>query len=150
MASISELLKVAQQRGQELGLSYGGALLPQEAFLLLQQSHNARLVDVRTQAEIDWVGFVPDSVHVEWLSWPDMEHNPNFVETLKKLVPEDAMLLFLCRSGARSHSAATLATGAGFPSCYNILHGFEGDRDANAHRSTINGWRASQLPWKQT
>jgi rhodanese-related sulfurtransferase len=150
MSNITELLKVAHQRGQETGLPYEGALLPQEAFEVLRQSPNARLVDVRTHAETDWVGFVPNSILVEWVSWPDMEPNPQFLEQLKAQVPEDALLLFLCRSGARSHLAASAATAAGFPSCYNVLQGFEGDRDGEFHRNSVNGWRAAKLPWKQT
>jgi rhodanese-related sulfurtransferase len=149
MANVSEILKVAQERGREQGLTYEGALLPQEAFELLQQSSNVTLVDVRTDAEISWVGYVPDSVHVEWITWPAMDPNPDFMETLKKRVSEEGLLLFLCRSGARSHAAAAAATAAGFPSCYNILQGFEGDRDAEAHRNSVNGWRAAGLPWKQ-
>lgn len=149
MANVSEILKAAQERAAEQGLTYDGALLPQEAFELLRQSPNALLVDVRTDAEVSWVGYVPDSIHVEWMSWPSMDPNPDFLETLKKRVPEDSLLLFLCRSGARSHNAAAAATAAGFTACYNVLQGFEGDRDGEAHRNSVNGWRAAGLPWKQ-
>jgi len=57
--------------------------------------------------------------------------------------------MFLCRSGARSVGAATVATEAGYGDCYNILEGFEGDKDANGHRNTIGGWRKAGLPWIQ-
>jgi rhodanese-related sulfurtransferase len=149
MANVSEILKVAHQRGRELGLSYEGALMPREAFDLLQQTPNAILVDVRTDAELSWVGYVPNAIHVEWMTWPAMEANEHFLEELKKRVSEDSVLVFLCRSGARSNSAAQAATEAGFPSCYNVLHGFEGDRDADLHRNAMNGWRAAGLPWEQ-
>jgi len=59
-------------------------------------------------------------------------------------------VLFLCRSGGRSHDAAVAATAAGFGACYNVLQGFEGDRDPDAHRNTVGGWRAAGLPWSQS
>ncbi len=58
--------------------------------------------------------------------------------------------MFLCRSGGRSHHAAALATHEGFRECYNVLEGFEGDRDASGHRNTVGGWRAAGLPWVQS
>ncbi len=46
--------QAARERGQQLNLPYAGALRPQEAFLLMQAG--AKLIDVRTQAELYWVG----------------------------------------------------------------------------------------------
>lgn len=149
MSKISDLIKTAQQRAQEISLPYRGALLPVEAYDVLTQSPNVVLVDVRTQAEWDWVGFVPGALHVEWQSYPMGVRNESFLETLAARAPEGATLLFLCRSGARSHAAAELATRVGWAQCYNILHGFEGDRDTHGHRGYLNGWRATGLPWKQ-
>ena len=40
-------------------------------------------------------------------------------------------------------------TQAGFSRCYNISEGFEGDKDAAAHRGTVGGWKVAGLPWKQ-
>jgi rhodanese-related sulfurtransferase len=57
--------------------------------------------------------------------------------------------MFLCRSGARSHSAAEAATRAGWRECYNVLEGFEGDKDAAHHRGTVGGWKKAGLPWIQ-
>jgi len=57
--------------------------------------------------------------------------------------------MFICRSGHRSHRAAALATEAGYPDCYNVLEGFEGDRDARGQRGKVGGWRAAGLPWQQ-
>ena len=50
---------------------------------------------------------------------------------------------------AAMDNAAGMATQAGFANCYNVLEGFEGDRDANGHRNTVGGWRAAGLPWVQ-
>ena len=37
-------------------------------------------------------------------------------------------------AGVRSHHAAALATANGWTNCYNVLEGFEGDKDANGQR----------------
>jgi rhodanese-related sulfurtransferase len=58
--------------------------------------------------------------------------------------------MFLCRSGVRSHHAAIAATEAGWAETYNILEGFEGDKDANGQRNRSGGWRACGLPWNQS
>lgn len=149
MSKISHILKIAQQRGSEMNLVYDGALLPGEAYELLSHAPAALLVDVRTRAEVDWVGFVPGSVHVEWQRYPGNGLNDQFLVELGQAVPADALLLFICRSGARSHAAATAAAMAGYGSCYNVLQGFEGDKNPDGHRSVLNGWRAAGLPWKQ-
>ena len=111
----------------------------------------AKLIDVRTKAEWDWVGRIPGSVMVEWNAWPSGERNADFIAELQVRVPKSsAPLLFICRSGARSHNAAAAASQAGYPRCYNVLEGFEGDKDAQGHRNTIRGWRAAGLPWIQS
>jgi len=38
----------------------------------------------------------------------------------------------------------------GWTGCYNVLQGFEGDRDPQGHRGHLNGWQAAGLPWKQS
>src|SRR5215212_9349706 len=102
MADLSEILKAAQARARERGLPYEGALLPAEAQALLEQQPGAKLVDVRSRAELDFVGRVPGSVEIEWKTYPGMQPNPKFVEQLKAQVPTDAVVMFLCRSGGRS------------------------------------------------
>ena len=106
-------------------------------------------MDVRTRAELDWVGRIAEATEVEWLAYPGNTPNAQFVPQLKHAVSSEAMLLFICRSGVRSSAAAKAATEAGFAKCYNVLEGFEGDKDANGHRGTINGWRFNGLPWSQ-
>ena len=150
MDATEQILSRAKQRARELNLPYAGALLPKEAFELLRTARGSALVDVRTQAEWYWVGRVPGAATIEWTMYPGGARNPDFLAQLKTLVPmTPAPLMFLCRSGHRSHHAAALATEAGYPNCYNILEGFEGDRDARGHRSSVNGWRLAGLPWEQ-
>ena len=146
---VKDILNTAQQRGKQLGLPYAGALTPVEAHEVMQHHANAKLVDVRTRAEWDWVGRVPQAVEVEIMSYPGNRPNNAFVEELEKTVPKDAVVMFLCRSGGRSHNAAGFATQAGFAQCYNVLEGFEGDRDAGGHRGNAGGWRFHGLPWMQ-
>ena len=59
MGKLSETLALAQQRSRDAGLPYAGLLTPREAWDVLQAAPGARLVDVRTRAEWDWVGRVP-------------------------------------------------------------------------------------------
>lgn len=149
MGKISDILKTAQERARETNLQYEGALLPVEAFQILSDASAAKLVDVRTHAELEFVGMVPGAVHVEWQTWPNGQPNPNFVAQLKAQVDQEALVIFMCRSGARSHLAAAAATQAGYLDCYNMLQGFEGRKDEAGHRNTVEGWRAAGLPWKQ-
>jgi rhodanese-related sulfurtransferase len=146
---LTEILQLAQSRARELNLPYEGALTPAEAHELLRLAPAARLVDVRTKAELDWVGRVPGAIEIEWQDYPAKQLNAHFLQTLKHSVVTESLLLFLCRSGQRSSAAAKAATEAGFPDCYNILEGFEGNKDANGQRNTIGGWRAAGLPWNQ-
>src|SRR5260221_14670165 len=96
--SETDILTKAQERAREMGLSYEGALSPQEAYALLQQS-GAKLVDVRSRAELDFVGRIPGSVEIEWKSYPGMLPNPNFVKQLTQQVPPDEKVMFICRNG---------------------------------------------------
>lgn len=150
MGKITSILQAAQQRAKDANLPYEGALYPDEAFEILQSAPGAKLVDVRCRAELDWVGRIPNAVEIEWLSYPGMKANPNFIASLQQQVDKEALVLFICRSGARSNAATIAATQAGYPDSYNVLEGFEGDKDANEHRNTTNGWREAGLPWVQS
>ena len=111
------------------------------------QAGEAVLVDVRTDAEREWVGFVPGAVAVAWKQWPGMTFNPQF-DTDLQVASGGRKVLLLCRSGVRSIAAAKRATELGLQA-YNILEGFEGDPDSNAQRGHKGGWRLSGLPWRQ-
>jgi rhodanese-related sulfurtransferase len=149
-SAVDSLLAAAQQRAATRALPYFGALTPGEAHALLTQMPSARLIDVRTRPEWDYVGRVPDSTLVEWNLYPDGARNPAFLTQLQSAVPErDAPLLFLCRSGVRSDHAARAAHAAGYTRAMNILEGFEGDKDAAGQRGSLGGWRKARLPWIQ-
>lgn len=150
MGNITKILQAAQQRAQELSLPYQGALTPEETYELMQSAPGAKLVDVRTNAETVWVGQVPGAIEIEWMSYPSMKPNTHFIAQLEQEVSKEALVLFICRSGQRSHHAAIAATKAGYGSCFNVLEGFEGDLNDEGHRNVLNGWRAQGLPWEQT
>lgn len=140
--------------------SYAGDISPTEAWSRLAQDPAARLIDVRTQAEWNFVG-VPDltalsrpALFCEWQYFPGGQ-NPDFVAQAAAAAAQSghakgAPLFFLCRSGGRSRSAAIAMTANGYGPCFNIADGFEGSLDAERHRGMAGGWKAEGLPWIQT
>lgn len=151
MTTLTQLLELARQRGQAGQLPYGGAVSPQEAYALLQADPRVKLIDVRTNAERDWVGRVAISPEqhgaVQWNVYPGGTPNPDFIAQLQQIAGKDDVLLFLCRSGVRSRHAAKAATENGFQHCFDVLEGFEGDKDEQGHRKTVSGWCKAGLPW---
>lgn len=148
MSDPKSIKQAAAERAKKLGLPYAGALLPSEAHQLAQAG--AKIVDVRTKPELAYVGRIPGSLAVEWQTYPGNKPNPEFIGELAASAGKDETLMFICRSGARSHAAAEAAARAGWKESYNILEGFEGDKDAKEHRNTVGGWRVAGLPWTQT
>ena len=140
-----------------------GEVSPSDAWDILANSPDAVLVDVRTRAEWNFVG-IPDlgelrksTIFVEWSSFPDMSANPRFVADLEEKLDGAAPshLLFLCRSGARSLSAARavadhLSKAGKSAVCLNVAEGFEGDLDSAGHRGAVNGWKSRGLAWRQS
>jgi rhodanese-related sulfurtransferase len=140
---------------------YAGDIGAAEAWEMLKSDPKAQLVDVRTMAEWNFVG-VPDTgalgreLHcVEWQTFPSGMPNPDFVAQASAALADagagkQTPLLFLCRSGGRSRAAAMAMTQAGFEKAFNVAGGFEGDLDETRHRGHNNGWKAQDLPWKQS
>ena len=149
MNTTSEILTKAAQRAKESNLPYAGALLPGEAYELMQNAPGAKIIDVRTRPEWDFVGRIPGSKLIEWQTYPTSQPNPGFLDELQANAAKDAIVMFLCRSGARSHAAASAADQIGYTQSYNILQGFEGDKDAEGHRASVGGWQFAGLPWIQ-
>jgi rhodanese-related sulfurtransferase len=129
---------------------------PRATWQELSSDSDAILIDVRTDAEWNFVG-VPDlsglgkqTVLIPWQLYPTMQVNGAFVEHLRRAgATPTSKLYFICRSGARSLAAGQAAQGAGFPQSYNVADGFEGPVDAEGHRGTVAGWKADGLPWRQ-
>jgi rhodanese-related sulfurtransferase len=139
---------------------YAGDIDVTVAWELLKSDPKAQLIDVRTAAEWTYVG-LPDisdlgrEVHtIEWQTFPSGAINPEFAavtagEMKRQGISPETPLLFLCRSGARSKSAAMAMARAGYTRAYNVAGGFEGNLDSEGHRGGVNGWKAAGLPWRQ-
>ncbi|MDP6953488.1 MAG: rhodanese-like domain-containing protein [Alphaproteobacteria bacterium] len=123
---------------------------------MLARERSAVLVDVRTPAEWGYVGrpnltnLGTEAHLVPWQLGPGMGTNADFLDGVCALADSnDVPLLFLCRSGVRSVNAAKAVTAAGFTRCYNIIGGFEGNKDEHGHRGTLEGWKVAGLDWVQ-
>ena len=126
-------------------------LTPRESWAYLQANPEALLVDVRMEIEYLYVGHPPGAVHVAWYEYPEMQPHPErFVEQVRRETGGTARpVVLLCRSGQRTVAAAQALEAAGFAEVVNVVHGFEGDLDAQFRRGRINGWRFDGLPWEQ-
>lgn len=143
------VLERAREQALEQGLPYAGGVSPRDAWALASNG-DAVLVDVRSNEERVFVGYVPGSVHVPWATGTSLTRNPRFVRELEaKLGGKGKVALLLCRSGKRSALAAEAATKAGAAFVFNVLEGFEGELDDQHQRGRIDGWRTHDLPWVQ-
>lgn len=129
---------------------------PKAAWQALSEDAESALVDVRTDAEWNFVG-LPDlsavgkqPLLIPWQIYPSMQVNGHFADQLRKagLTPLHN-IYFICRSGARSLAAGQAAQAAGFPHAFNVADGFEGPVDGEGHRGNVAGWKAEGLPWRQ-
>lgn len=146
--SLDDILYRAENRAREREIPYRGQLTPDEAWRVCQEYPGARLVDIRTREELALIGRVPGAVEIQWRLFQDWELNPRFLRDIRKnFLPTDTILL-LCRSGVRSREAAELLAAEGFRNCFNILEGFEGDKNEAGQR-VIAGWKVRGLPWSQ-
>lgn len=145
MNTLIDILNTAKQRAVAKSFPYLGELTPQEAFEVLQQQA-ITLVDVRSKAELDLVGHIPNAIQIEWAFYPGMVANPEFSAQLQAQIDKNQTIVFMCRTGGRSHNAALVASGLGYKA-YNMLEGFEGEANAKKQRTLINGWKKAGLPW---
>jgi rhodanese-related sulfurtransferase len=143
------------------GGGYAGDVSSSEAWEVLARDPAATLIDVRTKAEWAYVGLPAieslgkSLVTIEWHAFPSTGVDPDFTKKLAGVLDErgisrDAPLYFICRSGARSRSAAISMSKEGYSQAFNVADGFEGPLDKNGHRGTTTGWKAEGLPWVQS
>ncbi|RKZ89477.1 MAG: sulfurtransferase [Candidatus Parabeggiatoa sp. nov. 1] len=149
------------ERGLYLTAKEASALIQKEATNLL-------FIDVRTQAEIAFVGVptvidanIPYELIEDWQQWDDkgknfkMTVNDRFVSAVEDRLHQKGLnkqipVILMCRSGYRSASAANLLTKAGYQNVYSLVDGFEGDKATTGHQQgqrVVNGWKNSQLRW---
>lgn len=137
------------QRRRESVLPYAGEVTPQEAYRLFS-AHGAKIIDVRSRVEYDYIGRVAGTTLIPWRFSIGGELNNSFLAELQTQCSTSDVVLFLCRSGVRSHAAAIAAAAAGFTHAFNIVEGFEGDLDQRGQRGHAGGWRKAGLPWSQS
>lgn len=130
---------------------------PKAAWEKVQNESNTILLDVRTTMEFEYIGHPIGAIHVPLMEAPEWQTDEEFsikvkraLENISTSAPEDLTILAMCRSGKRSEAAAELLTASEFNSVINVIEGFEGDRDNEKHRCTINGWKFHGLPWEQS
>ena len=128
---------------------------PQACFDELSSNPSALLVDCRTTAEWELVG-TPDlsaigkrTLLVEWTNAANQK-NPAFLEQIKGFASADTPIILMCRIGGRSAAACQFLAENGFSNLTNMTEGYEGRTDENGHRNSYEGWRARNLPWRQT
>jgi rhodanese-related sulfurtransferase len=125
-------------------------LEPKEAYKFLQANPNAVLIDVRSEMEYLFVGHPKEALLIPWQDGEYFDINPDFLGHVRKASSINRPVVLICRSGNRSKIAGEFLEKNGLPEVYNVLHGFEGDLDAQRQRSMVNGWRFEGLPWEQT
>jgi rhodanese-related sulfurtransferase len=99
---------------------------------------------VRTPEEWREVGHVVGPPLIVWPREGSATQVKTFLDELRQQFDPSQPVLFLCRSGVRSHYAAHVAALSGFTKAYNVLEGFEG------HSGAGDGWRAAGLPWERS
>lgn len=127
---------------------FNGSITPIEVWNLYQQ-YQIDIVDIRSNEERFFTGFILESKHFTWASGTNFIRNPRFVKEIEHFFKKETPLFLLCRSGNRSQLAAEALKNIGFEYVYNIQEGFEGDLNSSHQRNTINGWKFHKLPWTQ-
>lgn len=127
-------------------------LEPVAAAAFLHAHPRALFVDIRMEIEYLYVGHPPGVIHVPWYEYPEMHVDAaRFAASVLREAGGDASrpIVLLCRSGKRTVPAGAALEAAGFGEVVNVVHGFEGELDANFQRGRLNGWRFDGLPWEQ-
>jgi rhodanese-related sulfurtransferase len=126
-------------------------------------------VDTRTPEELYFVGYtdmIDKNIPIAYVDYTKIKEkkgkakfaskmNSKFAQQIeealkaKGLTKEDKIIL-MCRSGSRSATAAKILAKAGYKNVYTVVDGFEGDKDKQTHKRTVNGWKNAGLPWGYT
>ena len=131
------------------------SLDPISAHKFLNKNSDALLVDVRCEIEYEYIGHPVDAINIVWKKYPGWEINETFAAEVDLAVSNQSQsakktpILLICRSGARSRDAAECLYEHHYLEVYNVEEGFEGDKNNEARRSSVNGWRFHGLPWVQ-
>lgn len=82
----------------------------------LSEDHNAFVLDVRTEEELE-EGHIPKAKHI------DIYLGQGFIDELEKLDKTKNYYVY-CRSGNRSGQACAIMNSIGFENAYNLAGGF--------------------------
>ena len=134
----------------------GKYITAEQAYAKYSKDPNTiHILDVRTPGEYAFVGHAPMAVNIPlYFLKPGltknnrliMPLNENFVAEVEAKFEKTDMVFVMCRSGGRSAACINKLVLAGFTNLYNIIDGFEGDKDTKGYR-TVNGWKNSSAPW---
>lgn len=138
-----------------------------EAAQMRGASMDAVLIDIRSRAEVAFVGIakgvdrnIPYMIVDDFWEFDaekgtyKMVVNPDFPQAVEAYLAarglgKDATIILMCRSGTRSAKAANLLTEMGYSSVYSVIDGFEGDKGPAGARD-VNGWKNAGLEWSYT
>ena len=136
--------------------------------LISKNSKSVLFVDVRTRAEVNFLGMpeiadanIPYMTPEFWDDWDEKKKNfklsPNsdFLTALDNRMTEKGLtkndtVVVICRSGSRSAKAVNLLAMAGYKKVYTVVDGYEGDKAKKGEHKDqriVNGWKNSGLPW---
>jgi len=156
---------------EEWHTSFDLYLSAQEAYdMKAANPEDVLLIDVRTRAEIQFVGFadIADAnipLHVfsdEWKLKKDgvhgsyrKLHNFDFVQAVDNLIAsknkdKSVAIIVMCASGSRSPLAADELYAADYHRVYFQVEGFEGikaKQGPDQGKRVVNGWKNRGLPW---
>lgn len=145
-------------------------LTPQEAYNLMKTEGASTLfVDIRTQAELMFVGYselidvnIP-YINYDYSDWDDKINefkripNSNFSLAIENALAKkglagkkDVRIIVMCRSGDRSARAVDLLAKLGYTNAWSQIEGFEGDKAQEGPQKgqrVVNGWKLANLPW---
>ena len=143
IASQVDAKALSKKKQTRLGLYVTAA----EAAQLLKAHPDILLLDVRTRAEMMFVGMptvaAKNIPFVDFGSYAydekkktyKLDANPAFASEVEKLVAakggsKSTTLILMCRSGTRSAKAANELAKLGYANVYTMVDGFEGDKDS--------------------
>lgn len=111
-----------------------------EAFDMLNTVPDTYLIDVRTQAEYQFIGHPTKAYNFPYMFFTNqfnkdgekptyqLTKNRAFLDQIGKAFKKTDNLLILSREGARSAQAAKELLGAGFKNIFDVEDGFEGSQ----------------------
>ena len=160
IASSFDESALATKRRTALGLY----LTSPDAAKAVAETPGIVFIDVRSRAEFQFVGhpapvdqnipflFLDPALIYDGKSGYAMKNNPDFAARVETLMRREGKsktdpIFVICRSGSRSAHAANVLAGLGYTNVWNVIDGFEGDKDKTTGHRTLEGWRHENLSW---